>query len=482
MEGGFCSRTCNGGVWKDIRGFSLQVLLGRWFMVFASLLIMCDLGGNLGILSGLIYEVVPPLVVLSIGAIMNFLSYFIIWLTVTGHIAKPHVWKMCLYTFIALITCVNNFPESCGSVLGLLKGFSGLSGAIITQLYHAFYGDNSKAAILLIAWLPPIICLVFLPTIRVMKIVQQPSEVKVFYNFLYISLGLAGSLLVIIILQNKFSFTRIEFAGSASIILILLFLPLVIVIKEELKLWKIKDQSLNNPSQLEMVIEDAPATSERYVVSCMNFTILQAIFSIDMLILLVSTTCGIGGALTVIDNLGQIRKSLGYPTHSIPTFISLVSIWNYLGRVVAGYVSEILWAKYKFPRPLMLTMIILFSSQLPLSSAIISEIFGLKHYSTLYHIGSISSPVGSYIFNVQVADHLYDKEALKQMDALGLTRRAGQEVNCNGVECYKLAFIIIIVATLLGCLVSFVLVLRTRKFYKGDIYKKFRKEAKETGS
>ncbi|KAK4583114.1 hypothetical protein RGQ29_026056 [Quercus rubra] len=394
-----------------------------------------DLGGNLGILSRLIYEVVPPCVVLSIGAVMNFLSYFIIWRTV-------------------------------------------------------------------------------------MKIVKQPSEVKVFYNFLYISLGLAGTLLVIIILQSKFSFTRIEYAGSASIVLILLFLPLVIVIKEELKLWKIKDQSLNNPSQLELVIEDAPATSERDVVSCMNntfkppdrgedFTILQAIFSIDMLILPVATTCGIGGALTVIDTLGQIGKSLGYLTHSIPTFISLVSIWNYLGRVVAGYVSEILWAKYKSPRPLMLTMIILFScvghvliafavpnslyfasviigfclgAQLPLSSAIISEIFGPKYYSTLYHIGSISSPVGSYIFNVKVAGHLYEKEALKQMDALGLTRRAGQEVNCDGVKCYRLAFTIIIVATLLGCLVSVALVLRTRKFYKGDIYKKFRKEAKETGS
>ena len=150
-----------------------------------------------------------------------------------------------------------------------------------------------------------------------MKIVQQPSEVKVLYNFLYISLGLAESLLVIIILQKKFSFTRIEYA---SIVLILLFLPLVIVIKEELKLWKIKDQSLNNPSQLEMVIEDAPATSERDVVSCMNnifkppdrgedFTILQAIFSIDMLILLVAMTCGIGGALQFRSDWKAIRLS-----------------------------------------------------------------------------------------------------------------------------------------------------------------------------
>lgn len=72
-------------------------------------------------------------------------------------------------------------------------------------------------------------------------------------------------------------------------------------------------------------------------------------------------------------------------------------------------------------------------AQLPLSSAIISEILGLKHYSTLYHIGSISSPVGSYIFNVKVAGHLYDKEALKQMDALGLISRARGELQWSEV-------------------------------------------------
>ncbi|KAM7462199.1 hypothetical protein LguiA_030320 [Lonicera macranthoides] len=260
----------------------------------------------------------------------------------------------------------------------------------------------------------------------------------------------------------------------------------------------------------------ATATQEDKYISCWrnifkppnrgdDYTILQALFSIDMLILFLATICGVGGTLTAIDNLGQIGTSLRYPKRSISTFVSLVSIWNYLGRVVAGFVSEIFLTKYKFPRPLMLTLTLVlscvghlliafhvrnslyvasiiigfcFGAQWPLLFAIISEIFGLKYYSTLYNFGSVASPIGSYLLNVRVTGYLYDKEADKQMKALGRVRRHSEDVNCIGKECFRMAFIIIAAVTLLGAIFSIILVVRTRKFYQSDIYKKFREEEK----
>ncbi|KAA0043982.1 hypothetical protein IC582_009394 [Cucumis melo] len=540
--------------------FWYHLLFGRWFSVFASILIMSvsgatymfglysshiksslaydqttlnllsffkDLGANIGVISGLVNEVAPAWVVLLIGVVMNLFGYTMIWLAVTNRIPNPQIWHMCLYICIgansqtfantaALITCVKNFPESRGSILGLFKGFVGLSGAILSQLFHAFYGNNSKSLIFLIAWLPSAVSVILHRFVRIIKDLRQPNELKVFYHVLYISLGLAGSLMVCIILQNRLRFQQIHYVGSAIVVIVLLLLPLAIVFREELRIWRSK---IKNPiPQLELASQLPPPPppnppSDSCFKNMFNppnrgedYTIPQAIFSIDMIILFIATICGVGGTLTAIDNLGQIGESLRYPSHSTTTFISLVSIWNYLGRVVSGFVSEYFWKKYKVPRPLFLFVTLIlscighlliafgvpnslyfssiiigfcFGAQWPLIFAIISEIFGLKYYATLYNMGGAASPIGAYIMNVRVAGHLYDMEAERQMEAAGRLRKEGEDLSCLGVECYKKAFLIITGSTVLGGLVSLILVVRTWKFYKDDIYRRFKEKEGE---
>lgn len=267
---------------KEKAGFVAHVVRSRWFTIFASVLIMSvnggtylfgaysdtiksslgydqttlnllsfskDLGGNLGIISGLINELAPPWAVLAIGAAMNLSGYLMVWATVAGRVARPRVWQMCLYIWVgsdsqafagtgSLITCVKNFPESRGIVLGLLKGFVGLSGALITQIYHALHGNDATSLILLLAWLPAAVSFVFLPTLRIIKASRRRDDVGVFYEILYLSLALAAFLMVVIVVQSRIGFGRAEYVATASVVLILLFVPLAIISRQEFKEWK----------------------------------------------------------------------------------------------------------------------------------------------------------------------------------------------------------------------------------------------------
>lgn len=396
--------------------FTLHVLRGRWFMFFAAILVMAaaggtyifgiyskdikenlgydqqtittlsffkDLGANVGILPGLINEVSPPWVVLIVGAGMNLVGYLMIYLSITGRTARPQVWLMCLYICIgansqsfantgALVTAVKNFPESRGVVLGLLKSFVGLSGAIYTQIYQALYGDDSESLVLLIAWLPAVISVVFVYTIRIIPYTHREGETKTFFKFLYISIALAVFLMVFIITQNQINFTHAEFSVTATVVVLLVFFPIYVVTQEELKTYWQSTTTEPEKSITIVTVSDPPSTEPDAInkpsteteppnsgLGCLSvkgafnppargedYTIFQALFSIDMIILFLATICGIGGTLTAIDNMGQIGQSLGYPTKTINTFVSLVSIWNYAGRNVSGFVSEYVLKRY----------------------------------------------------------------------------------------------------------------------------------------
>lgn len=564
-----------------------------------------DLGANVGIISGLMNEVFPAWSVLAVGAGMNLFGYLMVWLAVTHKIAQPPVWQIYLYLCIGansqtfantgvLVTCVKNFPQSRGVVLGLVKGCVGLSGAIFTQVYHAIYGQDTSGVILLIGWLPSVVTLVFMFFVRPLKPEMDKRQDKHFFSFLYLALLLAAFLMLIIILENQLPFSSMSYKAMAAITLLFVAANVLIagraehekfgkedaqissngealelsstskkqfnlVKKEEnglhdkklptaqadtssnlasqesdslfqssgggeekdlvessessnnkivnptLALPSIKDNSQqannNNASSKPKLITRFKLFFSNWPKRGEDFTIPQAVLSLDMCILFIATTCGVGATLTAIDNMGQIGASLGYSTVSISTFVGLISIWNFLGRIIAGFLSELLLKKYRFPRTLMLTIVLglacvghiliafpgpgtlyiasilvglCFGAQWPLLFAVISELFGLKYYATLYNVGGIASPLGSYVLSVKVAGYLYDREARRQQAALLSSTTAGSsELTCYGSECFRLTFVIMTIVSAFGSLISAVLVMRTRKFYSQDIYAKF---------
>ncbi|CAN6315353.1 unnamed protein product [Urochloa humidicola] len=568
-----------GGVVAEVltARFARQVLSGRWFTLFACLLILSasgatyafgiysralrsslgydqravatlaffkDLGSNVGIPAGLLSEVAPPWAVLAVGAAMNLAGYLMVYLSLAGRVARPPVWLMCAYVCAgansqafagtgALVTCVRNFPETRGAVLGLLKGYVGLSSAVLAQLYLALYGGgDARSLVLLIAWLPAAVSVAFLATVRVVPRQASRGGGDVFLCLLYISVALAAYILVMIVVQRQATFSRAAYAASAAGLLVLLFLPLAVIVRQEYRIKKEHEESLRSLAPTTVTVvektvaspvsESEPpppaSTGTRPPLSLSShgaflrhafsppahgedYSIPQALVSVDMLILFVAIACGAGGTLTAIDNMGQIGQSLGYPPSTVDAFVSLVSVWNYAGRVAAGYVSEYLLARYGFPRPLALTAVLAascaghlliatgapggalyaasvlvgfcFGAQWPLLYAIISELFGLRRYPTLYNLGTIASPVGAYVLNVRVAGRLYDAEAARQHGG-ALPAGGGVDKTCIGVECFRRSFLIITATTAAGALVSLVLVWRTREFYRGDIYARFK--------
>ncbi|ONM32282.1 Protein NUCLEAR FUSION DEFECTIVE 4 [Zea mays] len=502
-------------------GFALRVVQSRWFVVYASIIVMAasgstyifalyskvlrsklgynqetlnklsffkDLGTNVGIISGLVQQVAPTWLVLLIGAGMNLAGYLMIYLALTRDARRRR------------------------------------PGAIYTQLYLAIYGDDAASLVLLVAWLPAAFNIFTVYTIRVLPYARRRDGGKPyntpFYHFLYLSLALASYLLVMIVVEKQVQFSHAAYVVTSTALLIVLFSPVGVVVKEEYKAVSQLEESLQQPPAIAVEEPKAgtagkgddesssPPLCGGGGMACLtnmfkppalgeDYSIMQALVSVEMLVLFVISVFGIGGTLTAIDNMAQIGQSLGYPAKSINTFVSLISIWNYAGRAGAGYISEFLLARYRLPRPLVLTAVLLvscighlfiafgvpqslyaasviigfcFGAQWPLLFAIISEVFGLKYYSSLFNFGSAASPAGAYVLNVIITGRMYDAEATRQH---GGVAAVGDKI-CKGVVCFKRPFIIITGVTFAGALVSLVLVWRTRNFYRGDIYAKFK--------
>lgn len=517
-----------------------------------------DLGDAIGFIGGSLCEVVPIWAVLAIGVVQNFVGYGLVWLIVSRILPASPLWLLCVLIFVgtngetyfntgALVACVQNFPKNRGPVVGILKGFAGLSGAIMTQVYLMFNFPDETSLILTIAVGPTVVITAVMFLVKPVRGHRQVRESdNSSFLFVYgVCLVLAAYLLAFMLLQDLTNLSQIVVNVLTVVLLFIILLPILVPIilfftsepkspTEVSLLPESQNQESSQPEQNEVVfseLEDEKSSEidalpvlerQKRIVHLQaklfqaaadgavrvkkrrgprrgeDFTLMQALLKADFWLIFFSLVLASGSGLTVMDNLGQMSESLGYENTHI--FISMISIWNFLGRVGGGYFSEIIIRKYAYPRLIAMAVvqvimaIALFFYAMGLPGAIYvlsvlmglgygahwaivpaaaSELFGLKSFGALYNFLALSSPTGSLIFSGIIASGIYDSEARKQASIkhqsseymLGVPIGEEDSLTCYGVICYSLTCWILSGLCIVASILSSIVVYRTKRVY-----------------
>uniref|UniRef100_A0A7N0U907 Nodulin-like domain-containing protein n=1 Tax=Kalanchoe fedtschenkoi TaxID=63787 RepID=A0A7N0U907_KALFE len=520
-----------------------------------------DLGDSVGFLAGSLSEILPFWGALLVGVVQNFVGFGWVWLIVTGRSPVLPLWAMCILIFVgtngetyfntvALVSCVQNFPKSRGPVVGILKGFAGLGGAIITQVYAMINAPDHASLIFVVAVGPSMVIIALMFIIRPVQGHRQvrPSD-GMSFTFIYsVCLLLAAYLMAVLLLEDLVDLDQIYVTIFTTVLFVLMVIPIVIPVsisffheartpaQEALLVGSAKPGPRKSDDANEVILSEVeeekskdmdllPASERQKRIAHLqtqlfhaaaegavrikrpsgprrgeDFTLTQALMKADFWIIFFSLLLGSGSGLTVIDNLGQMSESLGYSNPHI--FVSMISIWNFLGRVGGGYFSEIIVRQHAYPRPIAIavaqavmafghiflafdwpgamyvgTLLIGlgYGAHWAIIPATASELFGLKKFGALYNFLTLANPAGSLVFNGVIASSLYDHEAARQHNHasasvptffnLSLFGSNDEALKCNGAVCFFLTSMIMSGLCVLAVVLSLILVRRTKVVY-----------------
>ncbi|KAL6994484.1 hypothetical protein U1Q18_012588 [Sarracenia purpurea var. burkii] len=533
-----------------------------------------DLGDSVGFLAGSLCEFFPFWGALLVGAFQNFLGYGWVWLIVTGRAPALPLWAMCILIFVGtngetyfntatLVSCVQNFPKSRGPVVGILKGFAGLGGAILTQVYAMIHAPDHASLIFMVAVGPTMVVIAFMLIIRLVGGHKQVrSSDGLCFSFIYcVCIVLAAYLMAVMLLEDLVKLSHGVIIIFTIVLFILLFIPILIPISLSFfpeprdpaeaallpETHKLEEPNKSEHDANEVLfseVEDEktrevdllPASERQKRIAHLqtkvaqavaagavrvkrrrgprrgeDFTLMQALIKADFWLIFFSLLLGSGSGLTVIDNLGQMCQSLGYDNTHV--FVSLISIWNFLGRIGGGYFSEIIVREYAYPRPVALavaqvvmafghfslgmgwpgamyigTLLIGlgYGAHWAIVPAAVSELFGLRKFGSLYNFFTLANPAGSLVFSGVIASSIYDSEAEKQAhqypdhhhkwDLGSIFLGSGghdEPLKCEGAICFFVTSMVMSGFCIIAVVLSMVLVHRTKVVY-ANLYGKSR--------
>lgn len=506
---------------------ALKSVLGLSQQQITMLGVAVDIGENAGILPGIVCNKFPPWVVLSLGAFACFLGYGVVWLNVTQTLQNLPFWLLWVALLIGsnssawfsttvIVTNMRNFPLSRGTVAGLMKGYSGLSAAIYTEIFSLILNKSASDFLLFLTIGLPIITSSMMYLIRICAPASASSTEDSSRNFLFTQLAsilLGVYLLATKIIDSTFVLDKSVCYTFIAIMVMFMMAPLAIPLKmtifpsgKKLEGSIITDMLLpQTSSESEKDLEDGEMGSEengsetdidtllavgegavrkkkRRPHRGEDFKFKEAMIKADFWLLWAVYFLGAGAGVTFLNNLAQIGYAQG---NGIDTtlLLSLFSFCNFIGRLGGGAVSEYFVRSKSIPRTIWMSLtqaimgvsFLLYTSTLSsttlyLATGLVgicfgvqfttmiptaSELFGLKNFGVIYNFILLGNPIGAFLFSGLLAGYLYDSEASKQ----------GRST-CLGADCFRVTFLVLTAVCGVGVTLGLYLTVRIRPVYQ----------------
>ena len=511
----------------------------------AALGFYANLGGYLGIVAGIVYDLLAttlprlgPRLVLLVGALLNAVGYYGLNLGATGRWNFGFAGTAALLfignnagTWIdtaALVTCVSNFPNNRGYVVGLLKSFVGLSGAIYTVQYEAFFAPDSArflrfvaiavtsfaaAAALLMNRVPPGASDARIKRLRELGVPDSVDDARRF-SVAFVSAVLLVAFLCTASLLDGLDgalkrHAKTLIAACSPLVLAPAFLTALTAESlfvrsasgaahagtndaeaahgsssaQASREWDPATPLLEAPSRDyerrvgAAVLSNGTDTGERRE----EVSLTQAVLRLDFWLLFIACFVGMGAGLVYINGIGQYAPSLGASRKIKDVFVAIISVGNALGRLLGGALSQMALTRSRAPRTLWLTACAIAATALNLFLATndsvgilypVSLVEGLLFGAHWSLMPSITSELfglryfASIYCTMQLAAALGSFAMAKQMTAALYNLDDHHETDCVGVQCYSRIFLANAALCFMGVLITAGLVFHTRFAYR----------------
>ena len=129
------------------------------------------------------------------------------------------------FNTVALVSCVQNFLKSRGPGVGILKGFAGLGGAILTQI-----SPDHASLIFIVAVGPTMVVIALMFLIRPVNGHKQVRPIDgVCFTYIYsVCILLAAYLMGVMLVEDLVDLNHTMITIFTVILFILLLIPIVI--------------------------------------------------------------------------------------------------------------------------------------------------------------------------------------------------------------------------------------------------------------